>query len=244
MKQQYILNIENHCQKAQWATRSKTENGKFCTQCATNVVDFAKLTDAEVIQFIENNQGRICGKLTAPQMNRLMAVQQQNSSFQFNKILAGLLLLGIAESSFAANNNNLIKPEIVTSPNEKIISPFVPGNNKPIDTDTLKKSISGKLVNHSNEIVAKDTIVVKGTEISTVTDTLGQFMLEIPANFMADTIILVTKGYGWEGDLETRIFKKDLPITDLIIKKEGEIVGEISYKVKRKWWQFWKKKWN
>jgi hypothetical protein len=85
-------------------------------------------------------------------------------------------------------------------------------------------------------------VFIEGTNISATTDTLGNFTLNIPDDFMADEIVLVLKATGWERDTQTIIYRKDLPVTNLIIKKESPIVGEYIIKIKRKWWQFWKKK--
>jgi len=242
MKQNYILSIENPCQKVQWATMTTTENGKFCSQCSINVVDFAGLTDTEIIKFIENNQGKICGKLTPQQMNRLLRVKENSNSFQFSKILASLLILAATESSFATDKH-LAQPEFVTVPNDKKSDHDIPTMNKTIESDSLKKAISGKVVEEgTNELVTHTSVFIKNTNISAKTDTLGNFKIEIPDDFVTDTIILVVKHTGWESDTQTMVFKKDLPITNLIIKKKNPIVGEIAIKVKRKWWQIWKKK--
>jgi hypothetical protein len=241
MKKEYAINIENPCQKVQWAKMTETMSGKFCSLCASNVVDFEKLTDAEIIKLVESYKGKICGRLTPQQMNRLMTIQERRTAFKYHKILAGLLILGTTESSFALTNT-LVKPEIVAVSNDRRSEDkrsFSNGLNK---TDSLKTTISGKLIDYEDNAVIHESVKIKGTKISAQTDSLGNFTIELPENLIADTIVLVTRGHGWEGDLETMLFKKDLPITNLVIKKENPIVGEITYKVKRKWWQFWKTK--
>ena len=238
--QKYLLNIENPCQKAQWASMTETDIGKFCSQCSKNVVDFATLTDVEVIRFIESTSGTICSRLTPGQMNRLLAVKQKKNSFQLGKIITSLLILGATESSFAAGQH-LEQTEFVVVPNDKKSEPDVSGANKIIERDSLKKIISGKVV-EGGRVVKLTEVFIKGTDVFTKTDTLGNFKFEIPNDFASDTIVLVVKHNGFEGDTETIVYKKDLPVTNLIIKKREVMIGETVITIKRKWWQFWKKK--
>ncbi|UIR56810.1 carboxypeptidase-like regulatory domain-containing protein [Sphingobacterium sp. SRCM116780] len=241
-KQHYILNIENPCQIVQWDSMSKTESGKYCSHCSKNVVDFATLTDVEVIKYLDRTSGVICGRLTTEQLNRLLTIKQKSNNFQFSKILTALLILSATESSFATDKQ-LTPHEFVTEPNDKQSDNYIPTANKTLETDSLQKYISGKVIEEgTNRVVTLSSVFIKNTKISAQTDTLGNFKLQIPNDFVADTIILVVKHTGWERDTETIVYKKDLPITNLIINKTNPIVGEISIQVKRKWWMFWKKR--
>lgn len=60
------LHIDNPCHE-DWAQMSETERGKFCGTCATEVLDFERMTEAEIIAFWENYtpQQHVCMRIAS-----------------------------------------------------------------------------------------------------------------------------------------------------------------------------------
>jgi hypothetical protein len=55
-----------------WTKMTPTQQGAFCGNCQKNVVDFTKLTDTEVLQYLNNNRHKqVCGKIDNTQLQRL-----------------------------------------------------------------------------------------------------------------------------------------------------------------------------
>ncbi|WP_337085167.1 hypothetical protein [Elizabethkingia anophelis] len=237
----YILTIENPCQKANWATMNSTETGKFCSLCEKNVVDFSVLTDAEIIITIQNPQRDICAKLSLSQSNRVLGEVPKNN-FRISKTLSALLIIGTTETAFSQSTEINQPPTVVVSNNHKTNEiPKLSDKSQP--SDSLKNVISGKIIEeYTNELVTETPVYIKNTQIVAMTDSLGNFKMQLPDNFTADTIVLVVDRNGWESNTETIVYRKDLPISNLTIIKKGVMVGEYTIKIKRKWWQFWRKK--
>lgn len=240
MKKEYHLTIKNPCQKIDWRVMQKTESGKFCDLCSKNVVDFSILSDDAIIKIIEDPLRDICAKMSPLQTNRVLNNSSQRKNFHLSKTITTLLLLGSVKSSFANEikntpvNHTLLVESLYNKDTKKHVT---------IKYDSLKNTISGTLIEeYTDEILNYTQIFIKDTNIYTETDSLGNFTFHLPDDFQKDTIILVVKATGWESDNYTTLYRKDLPITNLIVKKEGPIVGEYIIKIKRKWWQFWKKK--
>lgn len=58
-----------------WGSMQPNGNGRYCTACATNVIDFSKMSDEEVTNFfLVNNQQPVCGKFKAAQLERIEIV--------------------------------------------------------------------------------------------------------------------------------------------------------------------------
>lgn len=239
MKRDYILSIENPCEKILWANMEKSSSGKFCDLCSKNVVDFSILSDTEIIKIIENPSRDICAKMSTLQTNRLLTNPSERKNFHLSKTITTLLVVGSVKGTFASEQNLTIQDQIVVNSSLNPIEKF----REKAATDSLKKTISGSIINeNTNETLDYEYVFIEGTNISAVTDTLGNFTLNLPYDFTADEIVLVLKATGWESDTRTIVYRKDLPVTNLIIKKESPMVGEYIIKIKRKWWQFWKKK--
>ena len=242
MKRDYFLSIENPCEKILWKSMEKSDSGKFCDLCSKNVVDFSVLSDSEIIKIIENPSRDICAKMSASQSNRLVINPFERKRFHLSKTITALLLVGSANSTLSSELNTTKTNQIVVLDSFNSLNKITQ-KNLIVETDTVMKTISGIIINdNTDESLKHEYISIEGTNISVATDTLGNFKLNIPNDFMADEIILVLKATGWESDTRVTVYRKDLPITNLIIKKESPMIGEYIIKVRRKWWQFWKKK--
>lgn len=239
MKRDYIVSIENPCEKIVWANMQQSASGKFCDLCSKNVVDFSVLSDAEIIKIIENPSRDICAKMSTLQTNRLLSNPSKIKNFHLSKTITTLLVVGSVKGTFASEQNLTKQDQIVVNSSFNSIQKFP----EKVATDSLKKTMSGSIINeNTDETLDYEYIFIEGTNISAVKDTLGNFTLNVPNDFTANEIVLVLKATGWESDTRTIVYTKDLPVTNLIIKKESPIVGEYIIKIKRKWWQFWKKK--
>lgn len=58
-----------------WGRMQPNDNGRYCTACATNVIDFSKMSDEEVTNFfLVNNRQPVCGRFKAAQLERIEIV--------------------------------------------------------------------------------------------------------------------------------------------------------------------------
>jgi len=242
MKRVYILSIENPCEKILWASMENSVSGKFCDLCSKNVVDFSVLSDPEIIKIIENPSRDICAKMSASQSNRLLNNPSERKNFHLTNAITALLVVGSANTIHASEINTTQQKQIALIDGFNSINKFYEKTSI-VETDSLKKTISGSIINdNTDETLEHEYVFIENTNIGTKTDTLGNFTLNIPDDFIADEIVLVLKATGWESDTRVTVYRKDLPITNLFIKKESPIVGEYIIQIKRKWCQFWKKK--
>lgn len=55
-----------------WGRMQPKANGRYCTACATTVIDFSKMTDEQVANFfLLNNRQPVCGRFKAVQLERI-----------------------------------------------------------------------------------------------------------------------------------------------------------------------------
>lgn len=239
MKNQYRISIENPCQKMQ-AIDDENNQGphKFCLRCAKTVIDFTNANDTDIVSAIRHSTGKVCGRLLHQQMEEIPGKHTYTPLYPLVTLLGGLLFTatGLTAQPIQVVVNHV---QVQLLFDEKRLGNEEHGHQ---GTDSLKL-ICGRVVDEYSNEPLETTVSVKGTNLFARTDSSGNFTLSIPAPYSSDTLVLVLPASGWERNTEVLVFAKDLPIYNLLIKKESPMIGEISYKVKRKWWQFWKKKW-
>ena len=214
------------------------EAGKFCSSCSKSVVDFASLTDSEIVSLLEKNTGKICGRLSTGQIDRLFESDNVPRGSVLHKYLASLLLLVTTQASVAETKQALPNTEVRLSidDNEKypILQP-----DKPLTNDTVKNIIQGVVVDESNgEPIPFGSVIIKDTKIGTTTDFDGNFQLEIPDDLLTDKIYVQAMVVGFV-NVQYEILQSDLPVTKLkfLMSPSHILMGEVVIIEKRKWWQ-------
>ena len=217
------------------------EQGKFCTLCAKNVVDFTTWKDAEIIAFLQAAKTPICGRLSHTQMAREISTRKAHQSKLWDKIVATWLLLAAAANSAEAKENPKEKVHIINWEQQNITKQDLPNNIPP--KDSTKNIIRGKVIDEfSGKPAPFATVYVKDYRLKTQTDSLGLFELRIPDTYKKKEIILVVP--SGVNHKETVIKRKRLPLNSLILTKGEWALGEIEVITRppKRWWQFWRRR--
>lgn len=187
------LTINKPCQK-DWNSLSPTEQGKFCTSCQREVIDFAPFSLSEIKQFLEQQEGELCGSFYASQMDAFNKRYQPfpTSSRVKQWAAAAVLTAVVTLPSFGQTNTSLPHQEtnIITS-SPKIASATTQQSSK---APTIV--LSGRVLDPtSKEPLVAAIVWVKGTEISSTTDAQGFFSLRVPPSEEAIAIDISLSGY-------------------------------------------------
>ena len=236
------ITIQKPCDKIDWTAMSDVQRGKFCSICSKSVIDFTLMNDEEIISFLNNSSVSICARLNQSQMNRILFVNNHHKIKHWTKIVATLSLLTFPALSHATNIQNIpVKTEL--NPN----SFFDIKEHSDIQNtsmDSIPRSIKGRVIEEGTDIPVRTSVSIKETSVRVHTDSLGEFEIEIPSNYNKKEIILVIKSTGLEDDTEFIIYTSELPKHNVIINKAPLMIGEVVVLNRRKWWQFWKKKYK
>ena len=110
------VDVLNPC-SANWNDMTPEAKGAFCSTCKTTVIDFVGKSDRYIRETYLTNNGDICGRFSAHQLNRPLVVDRSEQRFQ----LAHLLLAGVVlTTSMALGTEPFIPPTIeVVSPYEE-----------------------------------------------------------------------------------------------------------------------------
>ncbi|UAY53024.1 T9SS type A sorting domain-containing protein [Ferruginibacter albus] len=159
-----IFSIPIPCHE-DWDNMTSTDKGRFCLSCKKDVVDFAAMTDNEIIRYFNKASNEVCGSFLPEQLDRTMAVAKEpffSWKYFFHVFIPVFLF------SQRASSQELRKS--ITSSIKKV----------QVDTTEAKKITSSELLSAKVKkeddpfpVRSLDTVVVKA---SYRTRTLGAMM--------------------------------------------------------------------
>jgi hypothetical protein len=187
MKKNLTLSIPQPCSE-KWETFTPSENGAFCNSCSKIVVDFTKMGDDEIVEFINNQPAHACGRFRSDQLKVYVhpAVSKINPGFTLLKAgLLGLLLILMSKQSSAQSTPVKTRTEVVRHPDRQ------EAENRAGDQG---QTIKGIVRDENREPLPGINVVLKGSVAGTVTDADGRF--EFPEKLKeGDVLILNFIGY-------------------------------------------------
>lgn len=147
-----------------WAAMSPTAAGRHCAACATEVVDFTRLSDAEILAFMARQGGRpVCALAHAAQLAPLAPATRWR-----RWLLAGLALLGWQSATSCAT-----KP-----PQQPPVSTTAAPATDPAMAPARQIIIRGQVLDGAGgPAVPGVRVLINDTQFGTTTDEKGNFEL-------------------------------------------------------------------
>lgn len=166
-KQQFIqLSIPKPCSE-NWDDMRPVQGGRHCQQCAKKVVDFTSYGDAELARYLQRQSGQICGQVRTDQLNRTILIPKSPTRLQTWRA-TGILLAGMFLTQSSAAQS-------------EVISPISIEQDVRISTTSTDDPVRGKVTDVEGEPLIGVNIVLKNSQLGTVSDLDGSFILNIPA---------------------------------------------------------------
>jgi hypothetical protein len=155
-----------------WQSMAPNEHGRHCMACQKTVVDFSMMTDKEILDYISNAHGEICGRIDPHQLNRRLHENGKRKRFSFIYMWNLVIMLFVFAGKTKAQGG--IKYQKITQVKK------TPAKEK--DSEILNgRTIHGQVLDAlSGEPIIAATVMLKGSQIGTHTDTSGKFSLQVP----------------------------------------------------------------
>jgi hypothetical protein len=234
MERQFNLSINTPCSE-KFENFQSTATGGFCSACSKNVIDFTEMSDAEILKHFKNVTHKTCGKFSKSQLKTYSEVIASTPRTNFKWLGVGVmgfsLLLPIKNS--LAQRSERSTPMVVAEEDS------LKKKNTDDKADKGEHIVKGTVVYEGdNEPLPGVNVVLKGSEIGTVTDVDGMFIFPKPLQ-TGDVLIFSFIG------LQTEEFKVGSNAPDVIDMKmlvmEFDLMGEVAvnevYSSKQSWWQ-------
>lgn len=123
----YKISVPKPCHE-DWNKMTPNDKGRFCDNCSKTVIDFSKMTDTEIKDYLIAQKGKsVCGHFHATQLQRITITipsQVLFSQTQFRKIflLALLFTMGTTLLSCSDQAGNKQKIENVVIEEDEVIT--------------------------------------------------------------------------------------------------------------------------
>ncbi len=156
-----------------WDNMSVAKQGKFCSACQKNVIDFTLMSDDDVAKFFKKNTENVCGRFAADQLNTNILIPSRKIPWlkYFFRISIPAFLFSL--KSTAQTNQLKGKVVCVETPRRSTIGEINVITNK---------IINGKIVDENNNPVSYASVKIKGTNQGVAADSNGNFKIDLPVS--------------------------------------------------------------
>jgi hypothetical protein len=192
----FSVTIPQPCNE-RWSEMTPTEQGRFCQSCQHQVIDFTKMTDAQIVRYLTKQQGRVCGRMQNFQLNRNLLPPQIETKSWLQKMIA-LVAFIMSFGTIKAQETTSAAPIV-----ETVLYDSIPPVQKADSLENKHISIRGRIVDKSDkEPIFGCLTMVVGSEEKAVSDLDGKFVISVnkAINDTSQVVLLIRKM-----GLETRV---------------------------------------
>ncbi len=188
---------------------------RHCAACDKQIVDFTKKTDAEILDQLRHNSGKICGKFRPDQLGRTLLVPRAVKRGGLTGMAASLAAILAAQQPLEGQTVQPASTALAPSAPSREIYGNVAQYNY-LEPDSMR-TISGKVLDeHTGEPLLGAFISFAQTNIGTITDVDGSFSLSIPLDALLKNPLQIQLHYlGYLDkiiDLPLRLRQEDLSL--------------------------------
>jgi hypothetical protein len=225
MERNLNLSIPTPCHE-QWENFSMTSSGGFCSSCNKTVVDLTKMSDKQLLKYLQQKTSHTCGRVRRDQIK----------TYSFPSISTSMLVKAAAVSLFML----MISKPAVSQISSVVSSGAMMQNHAGLTIDLPVASVMIKGIvkaSEDGEVVPGVSIYQKGTTTGTLTDAEGKFQFPKPLN---EGDVLVFSFVGSKTIEYVVTGKETEPIT-ILLEMDSIIMGELAIEEctiteKKGWW--------
>ncbi|MBL7937908.1 MAG: carboxypeptidase-like regulatory domain-containing protein [Flavobacteriales bacterium] len=220
-----------------WATMPPMPGGRLCQQCSKRIVDFTRMSDAEIAQAHWASDLPICGMYREDQLQLKQPRGRAHGSWRGHPARFSLVSLLLLEPSLSPAQDERIEqvaPQADVKERAVLSAPVLPATADPV-------IIRGQ-VTVRGEPVPYVVVSVKGTSLSMITSWDGRFALDLSE--IAKTqqrVVVVMRCIGYTAMEQEVDLQRP---ADMIFNLDDAVNSEVAYAVtikriplyKRIWW--------
>ena len=208
------LNINSPCSQS-WHQMQEANNGRFCVQCEKTVVDFSRMSDSDIIDYMKNHP-QVCGRLHVNQLNRALIHPENKRKGLWLKIAAAFTGIFMGQSAFSQtpvveNNTTFIPVPVITIPDQA-------QQQEKAELVTIK----GRVMNANTGHHVSWATVQFGELTEIKTDRLGYFQMQIDKSQIGNISYISAHKNNISGDMY--LASEDIS-DEVIIRIGGYIMG-------------------
>lgn len=202
------LSIAEPCDK-NWANMQPEEQGRFCTSCKKNVIDFTVMDNKEMYTTILKSDANICGRFNQAQLD-IPLLQEVKKKQYWHKYFFSFLVPGFLFAKQAVAQKKIGKVKATTTVCNTVTMGMV---LREIVQKHFK--FSGVVMDaDSKEIISNASVQINERTDGVITDSAGNFTLTAKTTSPAITVIISAIGF------KTKEIEMAIPANDFIVSNE------------------------
>ncbi|MEC7784315.1 MAG: carboxypeptidase-like regulatory domain-containing protein [Bacteroidota bacterium] len=211
----FKLRIPEPCHE-DWSQMTLSEQGRFCSSCEKEVIDFTQLTRKQIVDKVQSG-GQLCGRYRKDQLDTTYFIPEEKSPFKHLGIVAAFTsLLALCEpvlgqeQSIAVKHQSINNDSLEASPNLSNQDPVL---------------FTGQIFDSSSLPLPGVYVRLEGTSLAVRTDFDGFFKLNVPLEIYQEDLVVVCSFVGFEN---LRLSLKELKKRQKFKLEMGEMLsGEV-----------------
>ncbi|MEE3243824.1 MAG: carboxypeptidase-like regulatory domain-containing protein [Bacteroidota bacterium] len=211
----FKLHIPEPCHE-DWSQMTLSEQGRFCSSCEKEVIDFTQLTRKQIADKVQSG-GQLCGRYRKDQLDTTYFIPEEKSPFKHLGIVAAFTsLLALCEpvlgqeQSIAVKHQSINNDSLEASPNLSNQDPVL---------------FTGQIFDSSSLPLPGVYVRLEGTSLAVRTDFDGFFKLNVPLEIYQEDLVVVCSFVGFEN---LRLSLKELKKRQKFKLEMGEMLsGEV-----------------
>ena len=184
----FKLSIPEPCHE-DWSQMTLSEQGRFCSSCEKEVIDFTELSRKQIIAKVQRGE-KICGRYRKDQLATAYFIPQEKPAFKHLGIAAAFTsLLALCEpvlgqeQSIAVKHQSINNDSLEASPNLSNQDPVL---------------FTGQIFDSSSLPLPGVYVRLEGTSLAVRTDLDGFFKLNVPLEIYQEDLVVVCSFVGFE----------------------------------------------
>lgn len=210
MRKVINIDIPKPCHE-DWKKMTPDEKGRHCAVCKKTVFDFTSKTDEQIVSLFEKNQN-LCGRFKSTQLKRELVFSRKEKNNYVTFLASGLFaFIGLSSQDIHSQG----EPNVVQVDSSNQSDTIGKAQSSSLEKD----SINGVVLDNNKIPLLGVNVVIKGTNVGTVTDYDGNFSIEVK---QGDVLVFSYIGYKTKEVKTTTKIKQNIAL-----EMEEEISGEV-----------------
>lgn len=223
MPQPLTIAVPQPCAE-KWAAMTPAAQGRHCAACAKTVVDFSRMTDAQVIAHLNQASNKTCGRFRPEQLSRPLRLPPAAPVSQ-RWAAAVLAVLGVGAAAPAVAQ--LPTPQTLTQ-QTMTMGMVATTPSRPV---LPVRIVQGRVMEASTgQGLPGVTVLVEGTQHGTSTRSDGTYELEVAVGINNARLVFSSIGF------ETAVMSSDLAEAVVLQTSRDRLMGEVIVTYGSRWY--------
>lgn len=226
MTSAFHVDIKAPCHE-DWQHMQTSGQDRHCLACQKTVVDFTRMSDGEILRYLQQAGARVCGRFRQEQLNKTYTAPQKNAVFSFRYgwgVLVSTYLL-VSQPAGAHMKSDAAVAWIANPIGTRRALPGGLLRAEVVVRDSIR-TIEGVITDEtSGEPLAGVVVVIKGTVRGTVTDPTGRFTLRVEESIGKIRLVASVVGYH---SREVPVNARKKGAWQIRLKMHQTVLGEIA----------------